>query len=66
MNKKFEIYSPNKHEVAQRLAELWHMREVNPKMYSRNRLGEEKEYIYTMYGSDDEIMRLARDYLLKR
>lgn len=53
----------NKEEVARRLAYLLNTRENNPKMYSQNGLGREKEDLMMRYGYNDEVMRITRKLL---
>ena len=47
-------------KVAQRLAYLWHMREVDPRKYINGRFGVEKEDIYATHGWSNEVMNEAR------
>ena len=51
-----------KDKLAKRLAYLWHIRDTETKRYMDNHMGYEKEDIYTMYGSDDLVGRMANDY----
>lgn len=47
-------------KIARRLAYLWNLRDKDPRIYSQNRLGQEKEDIYCLY---PEAVPLARQYL---
>jgi hypothetical protein len=49
----------NLDKIAKRLVYLWNLRDRDPKLYSQNRLGEEKEDIYCFY---PEAVELARKY----
>ena len=46
-------------QVAKRLCYLWDLRERRPGHYVRSGLCIEKELIYTHYGSNNEIARMA-------
>ena len=52
----------NVEKAAQRLSYLWFLREENPRKYIREGLGAEKEDIYTKYGSDANLIPMARSF----
>lgn len=52
-------------QVMIRLAELWTIREKEPLIYSRLKLGVEKENIYISYGANQELINEARKLYYK-
>lgn len=49
-------------KLAKRLCYLWVLRDREPNIYKACNLVYEKEDIYCMYGSDDEVMDKAHSY----